>query len=85
LVASVARQATIEDLRHAIDSLPRETRVAMLDGIRQSDIIVGADPDHGGICPMLASFRAGGRAIGHDRGRKRATVAAGTGFVTPDA
>jgi hypothetical protein len=55
------RQATIEDLRHAIDSLPRDTRIAMLDGIRQNDIIVGAYTDHGGICPMLAAFRAGGR------------------------
>jgi hypothetical protein len=56
------RQATIEDLRHAIDSLPRDTRVAMLEGIRQNDIIVGAYTDHGGICPMLAAHRAGGRA-----------------------
>jgi hypothetical protein len=56
------RQATIEDLRHVIDSLPRDTRVAMLDGIRQNDIIVGAYTDHGGICPMLAAHRAGGRA-----------------------
>ena len=56
------RQATIKDLRHAIDSLPRDTRVAMLDGIRQNDVIVGAYTDSGGICPMLAAFRAGGRA-----------------------
>jgi hypothetical protein len=56
------RQATIEDLRQAIDSLPRDTRVAMLDGIRQNDIIVGAYTNHGGICPMLAAYRAGGRA-----------------------
>ena len=33
------RQATIQDLRRAIDCLPRETRVAMLEGIR-------ADRDH---------------------------------------
>jgi hypothetical protein len=33
----------------------------MLDGIRQNDIIVGAYTDHGGICPMLAAHRAGGR------------------------
>jgi hypothetical protein len=55
------RQATIEDLRHAIDGLPRDTRVAMLDGIRHNEIIVGAYTDHGGICPMLAAHRAGGR------------------------
>lgn len=56
------RQATIENLRHAIDGLPRDTRIAMLDGIRQGDIIVGAYAGHDGICPMLAAFRAGGRA-----------------------
>lgn len=56
------RQTTIEDLRRAVDSLPRDSRVAMLDGIRQNDIIVGAYSDPGGICPMLAAFRAGGRA-----------------------
>jgi hypothetical protein len=55
------RQATIEDLRRVIDSLPWDTRVAMLDGIRQNEIIVGAYTDHGGVCPMLAAFRAGGR------------------------
>ncbi len=56
------RQATIEDLRRAIDRLPRDTRVAMLEGIRQNNIIAGAYTDHGGICPMLAAYRAGGRA-----------------------
>jgi hypothetical protein len=56
------RQATIEDLRQAIDRLPRDTRAAMLDGIRQNDVIVGAYTDRGGICPMLAAYRAGGRA-----------------------
>ena len=56
------RRATIEDLRHAIDTLPRDTRVAMLDGIRHNDIIVGAYTDPDGICPMLAAYRAGGRA-----------------------
>jgi hypothetical protein len=56
------RQATIEDLRRAIDGLPRATRIAMLEGIRQNDIIVGAYTDPGGICPMLAAYRAGGRA-----------------------
>jgi hypothetical protein len=56
------RHATIQDLRRAIDSLPRDTRVAMLDGVRQNEIIVGAYSDQGGICPMLAAHRAGGRA-----------------------
>jgi hypothetical protein len=52
----------IEDLRRAIDCLPLRTREAMLDGIRAEDIIVGAYSDRaGGVCPMLAAHRRGGR------------------------
>ncbi len=51
-----------QDLRFAIDCLPRDSRVAMLDGIEQSTIIVGAYTDPGGgVCPMLAAHRRGGR------------------------
>src|SRR4051812_15694087 len=51
-----------EDLRLAVDCLPRRTRVAMLEGIRSNDIIVGAYVDRkGGVCPMLAAHRCGGR------------------------
>ncbi len=51
-----------QDLRFAIDCLPRDSRVAMLDGIRRSAIIVGAYTDRGGgVCPMLAAHRHGGR------------------------
>ncbi len=55
------RQATITELRQAIDCLPRATKIAMLKGIRGNQIIVGAYTDGGGICPMLAAHRAGGR------------------------
>jgi hypothetical protein len=55
------RRPTIEDLRVAIDSLPRRTRIAMLDGIAANDIIAGAYASRDGICPMLAAHRAGGR------------------------
>ncbi len=55
------RRATIRDLRLAIDCLPPSTRMAMLDGLRSNDIIVGAYSDAGGVCPMLAAHRAGGR------------------------
>ena len=55
------RRATIEDLRLAIDCLPRTTRVAMLEGIRANQIIAGAYSHGGGVCPMLAAHRAGGR------------------------
>lgn len=52
----------IDDLRLAIDCLPAHTRRAMLEGIRTDDIIVGAYSDrHGGVCPMLAAHRHGGR------------------------
>jgi hypothetical protein len=55
------RRSTIQDLRLAIDGLPRHTRVAMLEGIRHNDIIVGAYSSDRGICPMLAAHRTGGR------------------------
>ena len=55
-------RSPIEDLRLAIDCLPVRTRRAMLEGIRSSDIIVGAYADRaGGVCPMLAAHRCGGR------------------------
>jgi hypothetical protein len=58
-----ARNPTpIDDLRLAIDCLPLRTREAMLEGIGASDIIVGAYSDRaGGVCPMLAAHRHGGR------------------------
>jgi hypothetical protein len=56
------KRTTIEQLRLAIDCLPEDTRVAMLRGIRENDIIVGAYTDRdGGVCPMLAAHRNGGR------------------------
>jgi hypothetical protein len=51
-----------QDLRLAIDCMPGTTRQAMLDGITSNRIIVGAYTDrHGGVCPMLAAHRHGGR------------------------
>jgi hypothetical protein len=56
------RNASIQELRHAIDALPLKTRVAMLEGIGHDDIILGAyTSTDGGICPMLAAHRRGGR------------------------
>ena len=53
----------LERLRLAVDCMPVATRRAMLEGLRASDrILVGAYTDeHGGVCPMLAAHRAGGR------------------------
>jgi hypothetical protein len=50
-------------LNLAVQALPPRTRVAMLEGIRDNDIVVGAYTDKatGGICPMLAAHRKGGR------------------------
>jgi hypothetical protein len=57
-----SRRSSIEDLRLAIDCLPVRTRMAMLAGVRDNEIIVGAYSDrHGGVCPMLAAHRNGGR------------------------
>ena len=51
-----------QNLRFTIDCLPHRTRVAMLDGIDANKIIVGAYTDSdGGVCPMLAAHRSGGR------------------------
>jgi len=58
---STRRQASISELRQAIDCLPRTTREAMLRGINTNEIIVGAYTDGEGICPMLAAHRNGGR------------------------
>jgi hypothetical protein len=55
------RRATINDLRVAIDCMPRATRAAMLEALGSNEIIVGAYTDGSGICPMLAAHRAGGR------------------------
>jgi hypothetical protein len=53
----------VERLRVAIDCLPVATREAMLAGVRSNErIIVGAYVDRdGGVCPMLAAHRSGGR------------------------
>jgi hypothetical protein len=53
----------VEQLRLAIDCLPVRTREAMLKGVRANErIIAGAYVDgEGGMCPMLAAHRCGGR------------------------
>lgn len=50
-------------LRAAVEAMPAHARQAMLRGIADNTIIVGAytDPKSGGICPMLAAHRNGGR------------------------
>jgi hypothetical protein len=55
------RRATIQELREAVQCLPRATRIAMLEGLDTGPIIAGAYTNGEGICPMLAAHRAGGR------------------------
>jgi hypothetical protein len=60
---SSRRTSSVEGLRLAIDCMPVATREAMLRGVRANErIIVGAYVDElGGVCPMLAAHRSGGR------------------------
>ncbi|HEV2769121.1 MAG TPA: hypothetical protein VGV40_02925 [Solirubrobacteraceae bacterium] len=56
------RHAAIDELRLAVECLPRATQEAMLAGVREGAIIAGAYTDgNGGTCPMLAAHRRGGR------------------------
>jgi hypothetical protein len=56
-------RSSIEGLRLAIDCMPVATREAMLRGVHSYErIIAGAYVDEqGGVCPMLAAHRCGGR------------------------
>lgn len=50
------------ELRRAVDCLPAQTRAAMLAGLREErQIVAGAYTHRGGVCPMLAAHRRGGR------------------------
>jgi hypothetical protein len=56
------RRNRAQCLRTAVELLPARTREAMLQGIESNEIIVGAYTDRsGGVCPMLAAHRNGGR------------------------
>jgi hypothetical protein len=53
---------TAERLRNAVYAMPSHTKQAMLRGIRSNRIITGGYVDkRGGVCPMLAAHRNGGR------------------------
>jgi hypothetical protein len=56
------RRNNAERLRNAVYAMPSHTKQAMLRGIRGNRVIVGAYVDkRGGVCPMLAAHRNGGR------------------------
>src|SRR6478672_5048886 len=56
-------RSALDGLRLAIDCMPVATREAMLEGLQRYErILVGAYVDErGGVCPMLAAHRCGGR------------------------
>ena len=55
-------RSALEGLRLAIDCMPLATREAMLEGRRVDERIRGRLlDDEGGVCPMLAAHRCGGR------------------------
>jgi hypothetical protein len=56
------RRNNAERLRNSVYAMPARTKEAMLRGIRSNRVIVGAYVDkRGGVCPMLAAHRNGGR------------------------
>jgi hypothetical protein len=57
-----SRRGDSERLRRAVEALPPHTKRGMLQGINGNRVIVGAYTDkRGGVCPMLAAHRNGGR------------------------
>jgi hypothetical protein len=55
------RELAVAELRRSIDVLPERTRQAMLVGLANNTVITGAFSGNGGVCPMLAAHREGGR------------------------
>jgi hypothetical protein len=56
------RRNNAQRLRNAVYAMPARTKAAMLRGIRTNRVIVGGYVDkRGGVCPMLAAHRNGGR------------------------
>lgn len=56
------RRSSTQRLRNAVEALPLHTKLGMLEGINSNRVIVGAYTDkRGGVCPMLAAHRNGGR------------------------
>ena len=56
------RRNNAERLRNSVYAMPARTKEAMLRGVRSNRVIVGAYVDkRGGVCPMLAAHRNGGR------------------------
>lgn len=77
------RRVVREKLRDTVELLPPHTKQAMLEGIRNDRIIVGAYTDSdGGVCPMLSAHRRGGRTslVDFARNWDSFTMAPNSGF-----
>jgi hypothetical protein len=46
------RSTTREELRQAVEALPVQARIAILDALDSNEIIVGAYTTRDGVCPM---------------------------------
>ncbi len=75
----------LAELRRSIDALPERARRAMLVGIDNNTVIAGAFSGGGGVCPMLAAHRAGGRTtcVAFPEAWDRFTGVYGLGFCRP--
>ncbi len=75
----------LAELRRSIDALPERARRAMLVGIDNNTVIAGAFSGGGGVCPMLAAHRAGGRTtcVSFPEAWDRFTGVYGLGFCRP--
>ncbi len=75
----------VAELRRSIDALPERARRAMLVGLDNNTVIAGAFSGSGGVCPMLAAHRAGGRTtcVSFPEAWDRFTGVYGLGFCRP--
>jgi hypothetical protein len=75
----------VAELRRSIDALPERARRAMLVGLDNNTVITGAFSGGGGVCPMLAAHRAGGRTtcVSFPEAWDRFTGVYGRGFSRP--
>lgn len=80
-----SREQALAELRRSIDVLPERTRKAMLVGLANNTVITGAFTGGGGVCPMMAAHRAGGRTscVSFPEAWDRFTGVAGRQIIRP--
>ncbi len=82
---ATSREQALTELRRSIDVLPERTRKAMLIGLSGNTVITGAFTGDGGVCPMMAAHREGGRTscVSFPEAWDRFTGVAGRQIVRP--